>query len=289
VLKNTFCHVPGISTTIEQRLWASGIECWEALRGSRAVPLSRKKKETLARHIDDSFESLEKNDLQYFAGLLRAAEHWRLFRDFKHSIAYLDIETTGLNYTDSITTIVIYDGQTIRHYIRGENLDDFREDIEKYALIVTYNGKCFDVPFLERSFRFRMNQAHIDLRYVLKSLGYSGGLKGCERRLGIDRKELRDVDGFFAVLLWDDFVRNKNRKALETLLAYNTCDVVNLETLMIIAYNMKLKETPFRLTHQLHLPPPAPIPFKADKETIDRIRRGGYGGQYFGGRYHGGR
>jgi uncharacterized protein YprB with RNaseH-like and TPR domain len=282
VLKNTFCHVPGISTSTEQRLWDSGIQCWEALRESSTIPLSRKKKDSLARHIDESFESLEKNDPNYFAALLPTVQHWRLFRDFKPSIAYLDIETTGLNYSDSITTIVIYDGQSTHHYVRNENLDDFKEDIKKYALIVTYNGKCFDVPFLERSFRIRINQAHIDLRYVLKSLGYSGGLKGCERQLGIDRKDLSDVDGFFAVLLWNDFIRNKNRKALETLLAYNTCDVVNLETLMVIAYNLKLRETPFRESHQLDFPLPPPVAFKADKETIDRIRRSGYGGGYYG-------
>jgi uncharacterized protein len=282
VLKNTFCHVPGISASTEQRLWASGIECWEALRRSSAVPLSRKKAESLARHIDESFASLEKNDPNYFAGLLPTAQHWRLFRDFQRSIAYLDIETTGLNQYDSITTVVIYDGQSIRHYVRNENLDDFKEDIRKYAAIVTYNGKCFDVPFLERSFGIRMSQAHIDLRYVLKSLGYSGGLKGCERQLGIDRKELSDVDGFFAVLLWNDFRRNKNQKALETLLAYNTCDVVNLEALMVIAYNMKLRETPFGASHQLSVPPPPPVPFKADRETIDRLRRAVYGGGYYG-------
>jgi hypothetical protein len=280
VLKNTFCHVPGISTSTEQRLWASGIECWEALRQSRAIPLSQKKKDSLARHIDESFESLEKNDPNYFAELLPTSQHWRLFRDFKHSIAYLDIETTGLNYSDSITTVVIYDGQSIRHYVRNENLDDFREEINKYSLLVTYNGKCFDVPFLERSFNIRMGQAHIDLRYVLKSLGHAGGLKGCERQLGIDRKDLSDVDGFFAVLLWNDFIRNKNPKALETLLAYNTCDVVNLETLLVIAYNLKLKETPFSAIHQLQPPSPPPVPFKADIETIERLRRSAYSGYY---------
>ena len=287
MLKNTFCHVPGISAMTEQRLWASGIECWEAFRASSAVPLSRKKKDSLARHIDESFESLEKNDPNYFAGLLPAMQHWRLFRDFKSSVAYLDIETTGLNYSDSITTIVVYDGRSIFHYVRDQNLDDFREAIKKYSLIVTYNGKCFDVPFLERSFRIRMDQAHIDLRYVLKSLGYAGGLKGCERQLGIDRKDLADVDGFFAVLLWNDFIKNKNHQALETLLAYNTCDVVNLETLIVTAYNLKLRETPFGKSHRLDVPPPPPIPFRVDKETIDRLRRGGYGGQYYGGRYYG--
>jgi uncharacterized protein YprB with RNaseH-like and TPR domain len=282
LLKNTFCHVPGISTSTEQRLWASGIECWEALRQSSEIPLSRKKKDSLARHIDESFESLKNNDPGYFAELLPTNEHWRLFRDFKHSIAYLDIETTGLNYSDSITTVVTYDGQSILHYIRNENLDDFKEDIKKYALLVTYNGKCFDVPFLERSFNIRMEQAHIDLRYVLKRLGYSGGLKSCERQLGIDRKDLSDVDGFFAVLLWNDFIRNKNPKALETLLAYNTCDVVNLETLLVIAYNLKLKATPFLASHQLDIPPTPTIPFEADKETINRLRRNGYSSGYYG-------
>jgi uncharacterized protein YprB with RNaseH-like and TPR domain len=80
---------------------------------------------------------------------------------------------------------------------------------------------------------------------VLASLGYKGGLKGCERQLGLTREGLEEVDGFFAVLLWKDFKKNKNHKALETLLAYNIQDVVNLEALMIKAYNKKLKDTPF--------------------------------------------
>jgi uncharacterized protein YprB with RNaseH-like and TPR domain len=28
--------------------------------------------------------------------------------------------------------------------------DDFKSDITRYGLIVTYNGKCFDIPFIER-------------------------------------------------------------------------------------------------------------------------------------------
>ena len=39
-----------------------------------------------------------------------------------------------------------------------------------------------------------MNYAQIDLRYVLYSLGYRGGLKGCERQLGMDRGNLSDID-----------------------------------------------------------------------------------------------
>jgi hypothetical protein len=158
--------------------------------------------------------------------------------------AYVDIETTGLGDASAITTIVVYDGDTIHHYVNGVNLAAFPRDIRRYAVLVTYNGKCFDVPVIERFFRMQMPQAHIDLRYVLKRLGYAGGLKGCERQLGMARTDLADVDGFFAVLLWDEFQRTKNPKALETLLAYNTTDVLNLETLLVLAYNLHVQDTP---------------------------------------------
>ena len=118
-----------------------------------------------------------------------------------------------------------------------------------------------------------MNQVHIDLRYTLRSLGYSGGLKGCEKKAGIDRGDLEGVDGYFAVLLWDDYRRNKNQKALETLLAYNIQDVVNLETLMVLSYNLKIRDTPFIQSHQLLFPSTPEIPFKGDRETVERIRQ----------------
>ena len=121
-----------------------------------------------------------------------------------------------------------------------------------------------------------MNHAHIDLRYLLRTLGYAGGLKACEKQLGLDREELSGVDGYCAVLLWNDFIRQRNVKALETLLAYNVQDVVNLETLMVIAYNMKLKNTPFAETHELHLPESPQIPFHSDPNTIERIRTQGW-------------
>jgi uncharacterized protein YprB with RNaseH-like and TPR domain len=117
-----------------------------------------------------------------------------------------------------------------------------------------------------------MKQAHLDLRYILASLGYRGGLKGCERQFGIERGELEDVDGFFAVLLWFDFYHCGNPRALETLLAYNTLDAVNLETLMVLAYNLKIQQTPFAQSHRLPLPTPPEIPFRADVETIQRIK-----------------
>jgi uncharacterized protein len=234
MLKNTFCHLPGIGLSSERRFWDFGLQCWEDLVSAYTVNLTWKRRNSLVNHVRESFEHFEKSNPKYFVELLPSDQQWRLFPDFREKVAYLDIETTGLSDKDQITTMAVYDGRSIFYYVQGQNLKSFKEDIKKYSVIVTYNGKCFDVPFIERYLKITINQAHIDLRFLLQSLGYKGGLKGCERKLGIDRGDLSDVDGFFAILLWEDFKRNNNQKALETLLAYNIQDVVNLETLMTI-------------------------------------------------------
>ncbi|MHC5033726.1 MAG: ribonuclease H-like domain-containing protein [Planctomycetota bacterium] len=274
MLENTFCHMPGVGPKTEHRLWAAGILSWGDARQIPSALLPARRAEHLARNARESADRLARQDALYFFKRLPPHEHWRVFPEFRHWVAFLDIETTGLGSPhDYITTISVYDGRRIRHYVRDENLEDFREDIKDYGLIVTYNGKTFDVPFIRQYFGISMPHAHIDLRYVLHSLGYSGGLKGCEKQLGLDRKELDGIDGYFAVLLWRDFLRNDNRAALDTLLAYNMADVVNLETLMVLAYNMKLRGTLFNETRRLALPPAPEIPFKADMETVERIRR----------------
>jgi uncharacterized protein YprB with RNaseH-like and TPR domain len=57
-----------------------------------------------------------------------------------------------------------------------------------------------------------------------------GGLKVVEKLLGIER-QLTDVDGYMAVQLWWDYLNNLNEQSLQTLLAYNAEDVVNLRVL----------------------------------------------------------
>lgn len=276
MLKNTFCHIPGVGIRKEQQLWGLGVHAWDHLIESDhgRLPLGKNRVRLFKNYIDQSIIELQQNNPNYFFDLLPSDQHWRMFPDFRDSVAYLDIETTGMGgFNDYITTIALYDGKFIRWYVQGENMEDFTEDIRQYKVVVTYNGKCFDLPFIRSHLRISMDQAHIDLRYVLKSLGYKGGLKGCEKQLGIDRKELDGVDGFFAVLLWNDYKRSNDRKALETLLAYNILDVVNLEYLMVMSYNLKVKSTPFHETHALPLPSSPAVPFEPDVRTIDRVKR----------------
>ncbi len=273
MLQNTFIHIQSIGALTEQRLWESGLSDWDAFYDDISIPLSGNRKYLLQKGIDESRQHLYQNNPGYFSKHLPSNQSWRLFPEFRNSTVYLDIETTGLDHQyNSITTIALYDGQALKTYVHGQNLDDFIEDIQQYKVIISYNGKSFDIPFIENFFNIRLNHAQIDLRYVLYSLGFSGGLKGVERQLGTDRGNLRDIDGFFAVLLWDEFLKTKSRQTLETLLAYNIQDTVTLENLMVIAYNMKLKETPFYenlLIEESTLPD---NPFTTDLATIDRIK-----------------
>ncbi len=269
MLKNTFCHIPGIGERLERTLWGKGILSWDHFNGKSVTPA---RKHSLRSRLAESLGELEKGNPRYFADRLPAREHWRLFTEFRHSTAYLDIETNGLGGPAAyITTISLYDGKSIYYYVNGKNLDDFKTDIKKYKLLVTFNGRCFDIPFIESFLDISVDQAHIDLRFVLKDLGFTGGLKNCEKKLGIDRGDLDGVDGYFAVLLWREFKEKRNHKALETLLAYNIQDVINLEPLMVIAYNLKLAGTPFLRSHRLPMPYAPEPPFKADVKTVRKI------------------
>jgi uncharacterized protein YprB with RNaseH-like and TPR domain len=257
----------------EQRIWDAGIHDWEMALSGQDVPLSSSKAKTLRRHLEQSLQQLENNNPCFFTDGLPSNEHWRLFPEFRARTAYLDIETTGLQWPmDHITTIALYDGRTVRHYVHGQNLDQFKDDIQEYSVVVTYNGKCFDVPCIEACLGIQMPHAHIDMRYLLKNLGYAGGLKGCERQLGMSRQGLEDVDGFFAVLLWYEYEQNRNDQALQTLLAYNVEDVLTLERLLVFAYNQKVMGTPFEDALRLGEPDVAANPFEPDSKVIAKIR-----------------
>ncbi len=276
MLRHTFLHLPGVGPKTEEMFWRKGIWDWErlgkALGSGKPIPF-KKNRALLEEELLLSEEMLQKEDPGFFAARLTPGQCWRLLPAFLNSAAYLDIETTGLGSPgDHITTISLYDGERLRYYIWGKNLEEFLEDVMNYHLLVTYNGRCFDIPFIERQFGIVLPQAQLDLRCVLGKLGYRGGLKGCEKQMGIRRGELEDVDGYAAVLLWREYSRRGSVDALETLLAYNMEDTVNLEELARRAYNQMVRLTPFG-DNLLPLPPKRPpIPFQPSRRCLEKVR-----------------
>ena len=152
--------------------------------------------------------------------------------------AYLDIETTGLSRHYANLTVIGVALENQRPYTLVQLLENnlsaakLLKTLEGVDEIYTYNGSRFDLPYVKARLGIDLKQhfKHTDLMYDCWRHGLKGGLKVVERLVGIRRK-LTEVDGYMAVRLWYDYINNNNRKALQTLLAYNAEDVVNLRML----------------------------------------------------------
>lgn len=274
MLQSTFCHLPGIGPCTERKLWERGVRRWHDLLDQNVAGKTQQRRDWIDC-VSKSINALARRDAGWFHRSLPSKERWRLFAEFRNHCAYLDIETTGLNPGfDSITTIALYDGADVMTFVNGQNLSEFGGFLSRYRLIVTYNGSRFDFPFLRGRFPNVNWQrlAHIDLRWLLSDLGIKGGLKRCERQMGIFRDGLSDIDGFAAVMLWHEYLSSRDRAALETLIAYNVQDVLNLEILMVEAYNRRLSATPFFRELSLPRPEPAPNPYRPDPRWVSNAR-----------------
>lgn len=95
--------------------------------------------------------------------------------------------------------------------------------------LYTFNGHCFDLPVIKKRLGLDLREKYdsIDLRYLCKKHGLAGGQKSIEKMLGI-RRELPDMDGRDALYLWQNYVEYGNIDSLNTLLAYNQEDVMNM-------------------------------------------------------------
>jgi uncharacterized protein YprB with RNaseH-like and TPR domain/predicted nuclease with RNAse H fold len=235
ILTRTFIHVPGIGPTTETALWKSGVTSWRALLTSPArVAIGVRSRRDVESFLEESYKALGRGDARFFARHLPRQEWWRLYPRFRSKAVFLDIETTGLShYYDEVTLVGLFDGDRVRTLLAGQNLDTIAALLEPYDLLITFNGTLFDVPFLKTKFpSLALPPIHLDLRYVMRRLGYAGGLKQIERQLGIRRRhDIGDVDGLMATVLWARYLRG-DISALELLLKYNTADTTVLQSLM---------------------------------------------------------
>ena len=240
MLTRTFQHVPRIGPRIESRLWRSGFADWRTcLERIDELPFGSARKRGLAEFLRRSLEALAAADADFFARWLPGREAWRLYGAFRRRTVFLDIETTGLGGPGDVTTVVgLYDGRRPQVFVRGVNLAGLAKALRPYALVVTYNGAQFDLPFIRAHLPgVPLPPAHLDLRFPLARLGYRGGLKGVEQQLGVVRHPwVAGLDGYDAVILWREYEAG-SPEALRRLVLYNLTDVVNLEILAAFVYN----------------------------------------------------
>jgi uncharacterized protein YprB with RNaseH-like and TPR domain len=202
--------------------------------GAKNIPgISAKRKAYFDRRLVEAKRGLDSDDSSFFAARFPKSEMWRLYDRFRDDCVFLDVETSG-RYGD-ITVLGLYDGADVVTLVKGKGLDshNIRRALSGCKMIVTFNGMSFDVPVINRCFsRIVPDIPHLDLRFPLRSLGFTGGLKQIEQDLGILRSDITSgLSGHDAVSLWNDYCSSGCRGSLDLLVEYNTADVVNLRPL----------------------------------------------------------
>ncbi len=179
--------------------------------------------------VIESRDALERSDISYFVSRFPVREHWRILGKYFDRATFFDIETTGLSfYNNHPTVISAYRRGELYDFIYGVNMDDFLLFLDDCELIVSFNGSCFDIPFLERTFNIPcINRPHIDLRWVSYHCGFRGGLKKIERDLNIKRPAgLSGIDGLEAIALYYKWM-DSDLAAGEKLVRYCRADVIS--------------------------------------------------------------
>ncbi|HLO98047.1 MAG TPA: hypothetical protein VK171_05585, partial [Fimbriimonas sp.] len=128
MLTRTFVHVPGIGQTMEQALWQRGCLTWQdALDGINDLPFGTASRDIVRMVLNKSLEALETGEHQFFTKALGNQHAWRAWEAFEHTCAYVDIETDGGSSGQSITTIGLYDGNEFEVFVKGRDLENFRD------------------------------------------------------------------------------------------------------------------------------------------------------------------
>lgn len=161
---------------------------------------------------------------------------------------YLDIETSGLSrHKHHIILIGICffnsNGLELRQYFaenffeEKEILIAFQKDIIDFKHFISFNGKTFDIPFLNRAFeRYHIafelpDEGQEDLLIFLKPLKNAWTLsnlklKSVEEAFGIHRKD--SISGKESLLLYKAYQNKPNPMYLHNILLHNCEDVKHL-------------------------------------------------------------
>jgi uncharacterized protein YprB with RNaseH-like and TPR domain len=162
---------------------------------------------------------------------------------------YFDTETTGLSGGSGTLAFLIGFAVVEQDSLRANQYLITRYAAESAMLrglngllslddrLVSYNGKCYDIPLMNTRYRMRNMQPfldhlpHLDLLYAVRRL-FSDHWPDCrlatleQRLLGLTRNN--DLPGSEAPEAWFDLLRAGRTKRLERLVAHNLQDILSL-------------------------------------------------------------
>ncbi|MBO3461663.1 ribonuclease H-like domain-containing protein [Aetokthonos hydrillicola Thurmond2011] len=259
MLLSTFRHLKGIGAKTENELWRSGVVSWDHWETKKATQLSifdlnaDNSRQSL---IQASRKAIENENADFFAESLPSSEYYRIALTFPRKTMFLDIETTGLSiYYNDITLVGWSMDSKYNVYIQGDDDYSFRRALTEAKIIVTFNGSLFDIPFICKKFHnLKLPKTHIDLRFLAKRVGLTGGQKKIEKLLGIKRhSKLLNIEGDSAPLLWSKYCRG-DADSLRLLISYNHADIEGMKSIFdaVVARLIQKHDIPLDITASIH-------------------------------------
>ena len=240
MLESSFLHFDGIGTKREREFWRSNVFSWAQMPSVVNKQLHFPFDDESPLHnspIQQYYDALDQGDADFFAQKLKRREHYRIALTFPSDTMFLDIETTGLSrYYHEITLIGWSIGDKYNVLINGDPTETFYTDLAKAKAIVTFNGIIFDIPFILKAYpNAPIPSTHVDLRFLSKRVGLTGGQKEIERKIGKSRSaEISEIIGETAPLLWYRY-RHGDESSLRDLIKYNHADIEGMKRIFDVA------------------------------------------------------
>lgn len=235
LLRRSFQHLPGIGAAKEAKLRSEGLQDWNDLLAASTgqLDLFGKHGSELGCAVVASEEALAKADVEFFKERLPRREYYRIAASFPSRCVFLDIESTGLStYYDQVTLVGWSSGSRYEVLIDPTETIQLERDLNALPILITFNGTLFDLPFLANRFNTDWSGVtHVDLRYLARRAGLTGGQKKIEAAIGLERENrLNGVSGAEAVGLWFDY-KGGDLSALRKLVSYNHADIEGMKVI----------------------------------------------------------
>lgn len=186
------------------------------------------------------------------------------FKDKK--IGILDIETTGLNPSQSkfiLGGLYELESKTMHQFFaetraeEKEALAGFMKQVLRLDMVVTYNGRHFDLPFIQKRMEaFAMNAAlpyNLDLYLVLN--GHSPikrfvpnlKQKTVENYMGLWETRTDEISGAESVTLYNTYEKTGDKALGKKILLHNSDDVLQLARLLRVTSKSDFHKAMFHL------------------------------------------
>ena len=180
LLDQSLCQLAGISPMAEIALRNKGIWTGRQLV-TQAETLFSPRQAAKIREAYSRIELARENGLlDLLVNSMPCGHRVRVLADYLSQALFLDVETTGLSSNAQIVCISTCLNGKISSFVRGRNLEQFLLQWSQAGMLVTFNGKHFDMPLVQREFSLSAVPAHIDLRDEARTFGYVVGLKSIE-------------------------------------------------------------------------------------------------------------